>query len=94
MNRLLRKIKKNTLIDDFLAFKTKDLSTHRKIDLFRKTNDSIFTIDLKKLKFLLYEFLTFRYIFHQMHIYVFSHTIENKCQKLLIIENISLNAFF
>ncbi len=94
LDRMLRKVDRNTLIDDITLFRTKNLSAHHIVDLVRRQDDSSVRTDMKKLRFLLYEISTLRYILHQIHHYVLSHTIIEKKNKILIIEDVFLNAFF
>ncbi len=77
-DRMLRKIDRNTLIDDITLFRAKDFSAHHIVDLVRRQNDSSIKTNMKKLRFLLYEASILRYILHQVHHYVFSHTIIEK----------------
>jgi hypothetical protein len=93
-DRMLRKVDRNTLIDDITLFRTKDLSAHHIVDLVRRQDDSSVKTDMKKLRFLLYKVSTLRYILHQIHHYVLFHTIMKKKNKILIIEDVFLNAFF
>jgi hypothetical protein len=94
LDRMLRKIDRNTLIDDINLFRAKDLSAHHIVDFVRRQDDSSIKTDMKKLRFLLYETSTLRYILHQVHHYVLSHTIIEKKKKIFIIENVFFNAFF
>jgi hypothetical protein len=64
LDRMLRKIDRNIFIDDIILFRAKDLFAHHIIDFVKRQNDSSIKTDMKKLRFLLYEILTLRYIFH------------------------------
>lgn len=48
----------------------------------------------KKFEFLFYEFLIFKFILHQIHIYVLFHVFEQKRQKIFITKNIFFNVFY
>jgi hypothetical protein len=78
LDRMLRKVDRNTLIDDITLFRAKDLSVYHIVDLVKRQDDSSIKTNMKKLRFLLYEVSTLRYILHQVHHYVLSHTIIEK----------------
>jgi hypothetical protein len=87
-------MKRNTLIDDINLFRAKDLSAHDMINPIEKQSDFYVNIELKKLRFLFYNSSKLRYIIHQIHIYVLSHTLIDKTRKLLITKTVSLKAYF
>jgi hypothetical protein len=92
--RMFKSIDRNTLMNDITLFRIKELFAHHIVNLVRRENDLISKTNLKKLRFLLYDVLTLRYIMHQIHIYVLLHKEIDMRRKLLITKNISLNAFF
>ncbi len=64
LDKMLRKIDRNTLIEDIILFKTKDLFSHHIMNLIKRQNDSAVKTTMKKLCFILYEILIIRYFFH------------------------------
>jgi hypothetical protein len=94
LDRMLRKVGRNTLVDDITLFRTKGLSAHHIVDLVRRQGDPPVRTGMEKLRFLLYGAPTLRYILHQIHHYVLPHTVTGKKNKILITEDVPLNAFF
>ncbi len=93
-DKMLKKVNRNILVDDIILFRKKNLFVHHIVDFVRRQDNSSIKTDMKKFRFLLYEISTLRYILHQVHHYVFFHTIIEKKNKILIIEDVFFNAFF
>ena len=94
VDRMLKKINKNTLIENFFSFRAKKFFVHHFANFERRAKNKIATTKREKLKFLLFEFFILKYIFNQIHIYVLLITTKQKRNKFFITKNISLNAFF
>jgi hypothetical protein len=94
LDRMFKNIDRNTLMNDITLFRIKEFFAHHIVNLVRRKKDLISKTNLKKLRFILYDVLTFRYIMHQIHIYVLSHKKIDMRRKLLITKNIFFNAFF
>ena len=93
-DRMLKRIDKNTLIENINLFRNKNISAHHIINLVKRSEDPSINTDMTKFQMLIYESSILRYILNQIHTYVLSHDANSKSRKLFITENISFNAFF
>ena len=94
LDRMLRKIGHNTLVNDINRFRAKGVTAHHIINLVKREGDSDVTTGSEKLKFLTYGSPTMKSILYQIHTYVLPHIVTEKPRKLLITEDVALKAFF
>ena len=93
-DRMLKKIGRNTLIENINLFRNKNISAHHIINFVKRSENLFTNNDMTKFQMLIYESSTFRYILNQIHTYVLFHDSKIKFRKLFITENIFFNAFF
>ena len=93
-DRMLRKIHRNTLVEDLTMFRQQGISAHHLIFLTRRAGEPSPTTGLTKLQSLCFGSPTLRYILHQLRTYVLPTDFNAPPKKLLITEDVPLNAWF
>lgn len=93
-DRTLRQMGFNTLVDDLNHFRAKNLGTREILALAKREGDAETNTGLEKLRFLTYGSPKLRFILHHIHTYVVPQVAQDQSPKLLITEDVPLNAFF
>lgn len=93
-DRTLRKMRLNTLINDMNRYRAKNIGAREMIVVAKRQGDPITNTGMEKLRFLATGSPKLRYILHTIHTYVLPSTVDQQPRKLLITEDVPLNAFF
>ena len=81
-------------VENITRFRHKNINVNKILFCVKRAENSNIIINFVKFKLLIYNSSKIKYILHQIHTYVLLYTIIQSIKKVLIIENISLNAFY
>ncbi len=81
-------------VKNMTQFNSSEFNIKWLISCILKSDDSQFIIRMMKIKYLIHELSTLRYIFSQIRDYVFSVAIFETVWKVIVMKNISLMTWF
>ena len=93
-DRIFERVNRTILIQDMTSLKQRNFNVHHFIFLKKRSEDSITEIELNRIRFFIFEFFCFKYIFHELHTYVLPFMHVEKFRKIFFCENIFLSAQF
>ena len=93
-DRTMEKIRRSSLVEDMTSLRHRGFNANHLKDIQLQKADSTPLTALKKLKFLIFGSPPFRFILHQIHVYVLPALPTSKPNKLLLTEDVSLSAQF
>ena len=93
-DRIFECVNRTILIQDMTSLKQRNFNVHHFIFLIKRFEDFVTKTELNRIRFFIFEFFCFKYIFHELHTYVLSFIHVEKFRKKIFCENIFLSTQF